>query len=105
MTKLAKTITTVVMAAVMTITMAVTSSAANDIAVCSTCGHTTQVGSIEGPYHYSYVGSHTVTVNGVNKTCTMTQKVGYIVERCTNCGTVVSKNSTTIGGVIHSINH
>lgn len=106
MTKLARAITAAAMAVVMTTTMAATSLAANDISVCSACGHTTQVGSIEGPYQYSFLGTHTFKDdNGNLKTCTITQKIGFIVERCTKCGTVVSKNSTTIGGEIHSINH
>ena len=91
------------MAVVMTATMAATSSAANDISVYSTCGHTTQVGSIEGPYHYSFYGTH-VPENDT-RTCTITKRVGYLVERCTSCGTVVSKNSYTFGEKIHSINH
>ncbi|CCY17218.1 unknown [Eubacterium sp. CAG:786] len=102
MTKLARAISAAAMAVVMTTTMAATSLAANDISVCSTCGHTTQVGSIEGPYQYSFLGTHTLTDGRI---CTVTQKIGFIVERCTKCGTVVSKNSTTIGGEIHSINH
>ena len=102
MTKLARAISAAAMAVVMTTTMAATSLAANDISVCSTCGHTTQVGSIEGPYQYSFLGTHTLTDG---RTCTVTQKIGFIVERCTKCGTVVSKNSTTIGGEIHSIKH
>lgn len=103
MTKLARAISAAAMAVVMTTTMAATSLAANDISVCSTCGHTTQVGSIEGPYHYSYVGTH--NPYGDNRTCTITKKVGYLVERCTSCGTVVSKNSYTFGEEIHSIKH
>lgn len=102
MTKLARAITAAAMAVVMTTTMAATSLAANDISVCSTCGHTNQVGSIEGPYHYTFVGTHK-TEN--DDTCTVTKKVGYLVERCTSCGTVVSKNSYTFGEEIHSINH
>lgn len=103
MTKLARAISAAAMAVVMTTTMAATSLAANDISVCSTCGHTTQVGSIEGPYQYSFIGTHKPYND--ERTCTITQKIGFIVERCTKCGTVVSKNSTTIGGRIHSINH
>ncbi len=102
MTKLARAISAAAMAVVMTTTMAATSLAANDISVCSTCGHTTQVGSIEGPYHYTFVGTHELSDG---RTCTITKKVGYLVERCTSCGTVVSKNSYTFGEEIHSIKH
>lgn len=106
MTKLARAISAAAMAVVMTTTMAATSLAANDISVCSTCGHTTQVGSIEGPYHYTFVRTHTFKDANENKqTCTITKKVGYLVERCTSCGTVVSKNSYTFGEEIHSIKH
>lgn len=96
-----KKIAAIALAAALTAGVSVYAAADNGIEICSTCGHTSQTSSVEAPYHYTYVGSH--TVNG--KTCTITRKVGILRSRCNNCGAIVSEVDYVIPTDIHSISH
>lgn len=97
MKKYVKKLTAAVIAVIMVMGMAVSASAEN-IAVCSTCGHSTQTTAIEGPYHYTYVGPCSTNAN-----CTITKKVGILRQRCTLCGAILSESAYIIPTPIHSV--
>lgn len=100
MKKHVKNLAAAAMAVVMVMGMAIFSGAEN-IAVYSTCGHSTQTTSIEGPYQTTYKGQHLVE----GKTCTITRRVGIRRQRCTLCGAILSETAYEIPTDIHSISH
>lgn len=100
MRKTIKKITSVLLAA----TMAFCTTAvvhADDVAVCSSCGHTTLSASVSGPYHYEYT-QHDHDGDGIID-CTITKTIGILTQRCSNCGTIVYQEATTTG-ISHSYN-
>ncbi len=67
----------------------------------SDCYHGTLTASVEGPYHEATYYEHMYQ----GKTCRVTRSVGFLVQRCVHCGTIVSKDSYTIPIDHHSISH
>lgn len=102
MNKIAKAISSTVMAGVMTLSLAVSASAE--------CSHGTWVATVRAPYHTTAtthdhkIGEYTEggIIHKLYKECTITTKYGMLYQSCKYCGKIMDVRQTSLG-TTHSV--